>query len=104
MTKFFFLISKKKHIFALSIQVRIALIISPYTLKINVVITFSVQAEQEKKDTFLSYMYNKNELQAKSSVELNAIAKELGIFLPSRYDAQTLIYKILDTQAIQVML
>src|SRR5574344_1502918 len=97
--KIFFLLSKKKNIFAMSIQVRIALIISPYTLKINVVITFSVQAEQEKKDTFLSYMYNKNELQAKSSVELNAIAKELGIFLPSRYDAQTLIYKILDTQA-----
>ena len=44
-------------------------------------------------------MYNISELSSKAHIELIEIAKELGIARATRMDAQSLIYKILDTQA-----
>ena len=44
-------------------------------------------------------MYSKSELTAKAHIELIEMAKEMGISKATRMDAQELIYKILDHQA-----
>ena len=44
-------------------------------------------------------MYNKDELTAKAHIELIGIAKNMGISRAAHYNAQELVYKILDEQA-----
>ena len=46
-------------------------------------------------------MYSKEELQAKSVVQLKDIAKELGVKVKKSDNKETIVYAILDAQAEQ---